>query len=188
MLAQRWRQETRTVRQGGSIAINKLPTCRGLPSAVPTKVTCLVFTPRGFQSHAAKLLLATQVQARVVSFIGIGKGTVGRSQALLLEIGTGGNATVLESIGIAPLQVTLIHIIQRSADAITAILAAVVVIFLFLIAARQLRRESPRQETQPHIIGVAIQAVFIITVLRAVRYTADIVVRVIGITITPHEA
>jgi hypothetical protein len=96
----------------------------------------MVFTAGRFK-HIAKLLLTGQIQAGVIT-LGIRYGRIRRGQPLLLPVDAGAHRTVANNNVIAPLQVTLSHPIERRTIIVTAIYAAVVVVFDLLIAGNQL--------------------------------------------------
>ena len=62
-----------------------------------------------------------------------------RDQPLLLSIDPGADHTAANAVTIAPLQVALLHIIQRRAALIASLRAGIVIVFIFLQAQCELR-------------------------------------------------
>ncbi len=70
LLSQRRREEAGTIAEGHAIVFHEFPTGGGLPGPVPAKLLVMVFATGRFK-RIAKLLLTGQIQAGVITLVGI---------------------------------------------------------------------------------------------------------------------
>ena len=88
---------------------------------------------------------------------------------------------------ITPLQVTLSHAIERRTVMIATINTAVVIVLHLLVTGEKLGGINSGIKVQPRIPALVIELAFIGAVGRAIRRASQIVIRVVGITVTTEK-
>ena len=168
LLAQRRRQETRAIGERRAIAIDKLPARGGLPGTVPAELLIVILTSGRFQRHRVNLLLPGQVQPGGITFVSIRESCTAGRQLLLLPVHAAANRPVPDFNVITPLDIALLHIIQRSVTRIATEIVTVVVILQTLVVGDQLRRVDTGIVAQAGVPGLVVALTFVIATRIAV--------------------